>query len=79
MSQDGYILPEKLRPVATLVPTRSDKEIADDIRNKLIEAYKPVIEMLTYAKKSGFEVNIQTGADAFGQCHVMNIQILKAF
>ena len=62
-----------------LVPTKSDKEIADELRKELIEVYKPVIEILTKAKRAGFEVAVTTGADGFQQVHVMSIGISKVF
>ena len=55
------------------------KEIADELRKELIEVYKPVIEILTKAKRAGFEVAVTTGADGFQQVHVMSIQISKVF
>lgn len=65
--------------VASLVPTKSDKEIADNIRSELIAAYKPIVEILTDAKKAGFDVMISTGADGFMQVHLMEIKIVKNF
>lgn len=73
------LYPANDRPIAQLVPTKSDKELAEEIRTKILDVYKPVIEALTYAKKSGFDVMVQTGADGFGIVHVMDVKIVKNY
>lgn len=65
--------------VINLVPTKSDKELADELRQKIMEVYKPVIEVFTLAKKAGFDINVSTGADGFGEVHLMDIKIFKNY
>lgn len=67
------------RNVAQLVPTKSDQEYANELKARLLEAYKPVIEILTEAKRNSFEINVTTGANGFGIVQVANIQVLKVY
>lgn len=88
MSEDkehalGATIARKLREdenkIHTLVPTKSDKDVANELRDKLIQVYRPVLDILTEAKKAGFDVSVTTGADGFNIVRLMNIQIVKQY
>jgi hypothetical protein len=47
---------EESKPVVQLVTTRSDTEIAADIKRRLLEAFKPVLEIFDEASTSGLAI-----------------------
>jgi len=47
---------EEGKPVVQLVTTRSDAEIAADIKRRLLEAFKPVLEIFDEASTSGLAI-----------------------
>jgi hypothetical protein len=48
--------PQDSEPVVQLITTRSDAEIADDLRRRLLENIKPVLEIFDEAAASGLAV-----------------------
>jgi len=65
-------------PIA-LVSGKSDQELADEFKQRAIDAYKPLLELCTEANRKGFAMNIGIGPDAFGNFHIQNIVISKVF
>ena len=47
---------EEGNPVVQLVTTRSDAEISADLRRRLLEAFKPVLEIFDEASTSGLAI-----------------------
>ena len=47
---------EEGNPVVQLVTTRSDAEIAADLKQRLLEAFKPVLEIFDEASSSGLAI-----------------------
>jgi hypothetical protein len=47
---------EEGNPVVQLVTTRSDAEIAADLKRRLLEAFKPVLEIFDEASSSGLAI-----------------------
>ena len=47
---------EEGKPVVQLVTTRSDAEIAEDLKRRLLEAFKPVLEIFDEASASGLAI-----------------------
>jgi hypothetical protein len=47
---------EEGKSVVQLVPTRSDGEIAADLKRRLLEAFKPVLEIFDEAATSGLAI-----------------------
>ena len=48
--------PENPEPVVQLVTTRSDVEIAEELKRRLIERMKPVLEIFDEAAASGLAI-----------------------
>ena len=65
--------------IATLVPTKSDTEIAAELKNEIIEAYKPVIAVLDKAAALGFVVMVQTQQNMFKKNQIVNLTVAKHF
>lgn len=65
--------------IATLIPNRSDQEIVDDLRNRVVEAYKPLLDLCTEAQTRGFGLNVQIGPDAFGRFVIQSFQVIKVY
>lgn len=52
---------EQNNSIAKLVPTKPDREVADELKAELIEAAKPYLAAATKAKNLGFVVQSQFG------------------
>jgi hypothetical protein len=46
--------------VATLVPTKSDADVATEFKRRAIELYEPVLQLLNEAHAAGFEISISS-------------------
>lgn len=64
--------------VANLVPTKSDAEFAKEYRERVIELWKPIIELLNEADKNGFKLNVGCGPTPMG-FQILQLEILKSF
>lgn len=62
----------------TLVPTKSDVEVAEDIRKRMAIAYKEPMEIFEEASQLGFLVGTVLRRDQFGRL-VLDIKISKEF
>lgn len=71
----GASMPDPIQ----LVPNRSDQDIVDDLRKRVIEAYRPLLDLCTEAHKSGLAMQIEIGPDAFGVFGIRNFQVIKIF
>ncbi len=70
----------KPRPnITTLVPTKSDKELAEELKEKVAEAYKPFLELLNEYDKYGLNVQAGVGKNAFGKYAIVQLQVLKVY
>jgi hypothetical protein len=56
----------KMSEPLSLVPGKTDAEYAKELKEKIIEVYKPLLEVLTQANKDGFVVQCDVGPGAFG-------------
>ena len=68
-----------MNEIAKLVPNKSDKEIAEDLRKRFFELLQPVAALVGEAEREGFEVGFQFGKDAFGNPQIMLINLLKKY
>lgn len=64
--------------VTSLVPNKPDKEIADDLRKRLIEAHAPILKLLDEAQVQGFTVNLGCGPTPTG-FQITLLSIAKQF
>lgn len=62
-----------------LVPTKPDAELAEELKQELLEALQPACVIATRALALGFQVQMNMSADAFKIVRVGNLQLLKIF
>lgn len=62
-----------------LVTTKPDTEVAEELKQELIEALKPVLEIATKALRLGFQVQLNMGANPFKEVVVQQLNLLKVF
>ncbi len=65
--------------VAQLVTTKPDKEVAEELKQELLESSKAYLDVCTKAHRLGFAVASQFGINAFGQCVVMSLTLSKHY
>lgn len=63
----------------SLVPGRTDQDIVNDLKKRVIEAYKPLLDLCTEANNDGFALQITIGPDAFGRFQIQQLQIIKVW
>jgi hypothetical protein len=68
-----------MEPIAKLVSTRPDADIAADIRAKMESAYAPVLRILDEATAAGFQVTCAAGPDYAGRHQIVNLTIAKVY
>jgi hypothetical protein len=56
--------------VARLVPGRSDVEVAEELKLELVEAAKPLLEVLNKTNENKFGVGIILERDGFGSLRI---------
>ena len=61
----------------TLVPTKSDKDLADEYRQRLREAFRPILDIMDEASKNGLLVGFNIARDPFGKAIIQEIQVNK--
>ena len=64
-------------PAAILVPTRSDKDIANELRAELEVALKPVCAICDRAKEYGMLLQFAVGLDYRGLSIIQSIKFIK--
>lgn len=76
---------EKISPlshrsnIANLVPTKSDAELAEELKQKVADAYQPFIDLLNEYDRHGLNVQAAVGKNAFGKYQVMQLQVIKVY
>ena len=68
-----------IEKIATLVPGKSDAEIASDFRYRFIEVHKPILELLGEIDRAGFEVSSQIGKNGLGEMALNVLKIVKVY
>lgn len=63
--------------IPRLITTRSDRELADDLRRRLVESFGPVIEVMEEASHYGLNVGFSINRDGFGRFRLSDIAIVK--
>ena len=66
-------------PIAKLVPTKPDAELAAELRKRAIDLYEPICELLTQAHAAGFEVQIACGMGPLGRCVITGLKVVKVY
>ena len=62
-----------------LVPTKPDAELAEELKQELLEAFQPALAVATKALLLGFQVQLQMSPNAFKQVVVQQLQLIKTF
>lgn len=65
--------------VATLVPTKSDAEIAADLKRRVVEAYQPLLALFDEAHAAGFEINCNSGLTPIGKHMIMQLRVARVY
>lgn len=65
--------------VTRLVPNKPDAELAEEIKNELLKAYQPILDVLTKAHRLGFIVQVNVNLNALGKIEINQLKILKDF
>lgn len=67
------------KTIAQLVPTKSDQEYANELKQKLVATITPVLELVTLANKDGFEVQFGIGKDALGKQVITALKVMREY
>jgi hypothetical protein len=65
--------------IAQLIPTKSDAELAEELKQKVANAYQPFIDLLNEYDKYGLNVQAGVGKNAFGKYQVVQLQVIKVY
>ena len=65
--------------IVQLAPTKSDKELAEELRKELAEAAKPYLDACTKAHSLGFTVASNFNIDLFGRCVITQLNLIKYY
>ncbi len=64
--------------IATLVPTKSDAEVAAELKKRAIEVYEPM-ELLSEAHAAGFEIVVSSGLAPIGKQMITAVRVAKVY
>lgn len=62
-----------------LVPGKSDKEIAEGLRSRVIEAWQPLLLLMEEANQGGFNISVTAQMTGMGKAIISNVTISKNF
>jgi len=62
-----------------LVTTKPDTEVAEELKQELIAALKPVLEIATKANRLGFNVQLNMAPNSFKEVVVQQLNLIKVF
>jgi hypothetical protein len=65
--------------VAMLVPTKSDTDVAAELKKRAIEIYEPVLELLNEAHDAGFEISISSALTPIGKHMITLLRVAKVY
>ena len=65
--------------IATLVPTKSDADVATELKKRAIEVYEPVLQLLNEAHAAGFEININSALAPIGKHMITVLRVVKVY
>lgn len=68
-----------MNEIPKLVTTKPDKEVAAELKDKLVQAYEPLLKVIDECSAAGFKINVQVGTNAFGKAHIQLLVIVKEF
>ena len=65
--------------IISLAPSGTDAEYAAELKRQVIEAYQPLLKLLTEANNKGFTVNVGCGIGPLGDYVIAQLSINKVF
>ncbi len=65
--------------ILQLAPSGTDADFAAELKQKIIERYKPLLELLTEAGNRGFSVQVACGKGPLGNYIIQQLTISKVF
>lgn len=65
--------------ITQLVPTKSDAELAQELKAKVEEVYAPLLALLNEYDKYGFNVQAGVGKNAFGKYVIVQLQVIRVY
>ncbi len=65
-------------PPVRLLTTRSDAEVAEDLRRRMYEALAPVLELWEEASRLSFQSGFRFERDGFGRGRIV-VTLMKEF
>ena len=65
--------------IIKLETTKSDKELAEELKQELFQTSQAYLDTCTKAHRLGFNVSSQFGINAFGQCVIVSLNLFKQF
>jgi hypothetical protein len=66
-------------PMPTIVPGKSDIELAAEFKARIVEIYGPVMKLIDETNDAGFQVSITSGKGPLGKQVITNLQVMKVF
>lgn len=67
------------KPIATLVPTKSDADYAQEIKERFVTVTVELVELLNEVKKNGFDLQFQFGPNPMGKVSLNALQVIKVY
>jgi len=65
--------------IISLVPGRTDAELADDFKRRLVDAHEPLLALLDEMREAGFEANIMTAPGPLGKYVIAQLTLFKKY
>lgn len=70
---------DKSDRVVSIVPGRSDKEMAAEFKQRLVEVHEPILKLLDEMKEHGFEANVMMAPGPLGKFVIAQLVLMKRF
>lgn len=74
IAKDNYVSMQK---IVSLSNTGTDLDYAQDLRNRIIKLWEPILAILDEANDKGFNVDIGCGLGPLGKYGIMQCRIVK--
>ena len=66
-------------PIAKLVPTKPDAELAEEYKKRAVDAWQPILDLCTEAQRAGFEIHVGSGAGPLGKHVITMLKVVKVY
>ncbi len=65
--------------VVSLVPGKTDKELADEFKQRIVEAHEPLLKLFDEIKAAGFEPQVMCAPGPLGKHVITSLMLVKKF